>query len=298
VRTSTGYYGLPVLKKPVWSSGVPLYMFVGGAAGAAALIALGARATSRDQLARDARWIAAGGALVSTGLLIEDLGRPTRFLNMLRVFKPQSPMSVGSWTLAAFGAATFAGLVAAAAPSEVRGPGSGAHASVLRRVASAACDLAAAATGLVMTTYTGVLLGVTAIPVWSEHVDVLPAHFGASALASATSLLNLRGHDDPALNHLATAAALAETLLSARVELGESKASRPLKSGVSGWLVRGGSLLSGPVPVALRVAGRRRRALRLVAACSALAGSLLTRFGWVKAGSASAEDPSIPLKLR
>jgi formate-dependent nitrite reductase membrane component NrfD len=206
-------------------------------------------------------------------------------------------MSVGSWTLTAFGAAASGAALLATVTSDVRGPGFGVHfrPSKVRRPSSFLLDVGAAATGLVMTTYTGVLLGATAIPVWSEHVDLLPAHFGASALASATSLLELRGHDDRALNQLATAAALAETAFGARLELGASKASRPLKRGVSGWIVRSGGLLSGPVPLALRVAGRTRRGLRVLAACAAVAGSLLTRFGWVKAGSASADDPSIVL---
>src|SRR5438067_1276876 len=98
------YYDLPLLKKPVWKWEVPAYFFVGGAAGASAVIALAAQAARADRtLVRDARWVAAAGAALSTPLLIADLGRPERFLNMLRVFKPRSPMSVGAWTLAAFG---------------------------------------------------------------------------------------------------------------------------------------------------------------------------------------------------
>src|SRR5947209_16363355 len=87
------YYGLPLLKEPVWTWEVPAYFFVGGAAGAAAMIAAAAQiAGGRPDLVRDARWLAAGGAALSTPLLISDLGRPERFLNMMRVFKPQSPM--------------------------------------------------------------------------------------------------------------------------------------------------------------------------------------------------------------
>jgi hypothetical protein len=273
--SETGYYGLPLLKRPVWSASVPLYFFVGGAAGAAAIIGAAARARGRNRLAHDARWMAAGGALISAALLTEDLGRPSRFLNMLRVFKPQSAMSVGSWALSAFGAsATGAALTS-----------------------SAALDVAAAATGAVMTTYTGVLIGATAIPAWSEAVDLLPAHFGASALGSATALLELLGHRDAALHHLATVAAAAETVAGASVEMKRSAAVRPLKEGPSGLLVRVGGLLSGPMPLALRLLGRRRRMARRAAGLSAIIGSLVTRFGWVRAGSASADDPAVPLKL-
>ena len=110
------YYGQPLLKPPVWTWEVPAYFFVGGAAGAAAAVGAVARLSGADHaLVRDARWIAAAGAAASPPRLISDLGRPERFLNMLRVFKLQSPMSVGAWTLAAFstasGAALFADLV-------------------------------------------------------------------------------------------------------------------------------------------------------------------------------------------
>src|SRR4051812_38718282 len=96
-----GYYNPPRLRPPAGTWEVPLYFFVGGAAGGAAVIAFAAQLTRGDaKLVRDARIIAAAGAVLSAPLLIADLGRPERFLNMLRIFKPQSPMSVGAWTLA------------------------------------------------------------------------------------------------------------------------------------------------------------------------------------------------------
>jgi formate-dependent nitrite reductase membrane component NrfD len=102
---TTTYYDVPLLKPPVWTWEIPAYFFVGGAAGGAAVIGAVAQFTGTNgTLARDARWLAAAGGPVSAALLITDLGRPERFFNMLRVFKPQSAMSVGSWTLAAFSA--------------------------------------------------------------------------------------------------------------------------------------------------------------------------------------------------
>ena len=102
----TGYYGIPLLKEPPWTWEIPPYFFVGGAAGSAAVLGLVASWIGRDaKLARDCRYIAAAGTALSSALLISDLGRPERFLAMLRVFKPQSPMSVGAWTLAVFGTA-------------------------------------------------------------------------------------------------------------------------------------------------------------------------------------------------
>src|SRR5881392_2160286 len=105
----TGYYGIPLLKKPAWTWEIPLYFFTGGTAGAAAVVGAIANYTGADRrLVRDARWIAAAGSVISPALLISDLGRPARFLNMLRVFKPQSPMSVGVWTLVGFSGGTAA----------------------------------------------------------------------------------------------------------------------------------------------------------------------------------------------
>jgi len=223
-----------------------------------------ARMSGADpKLVRDARWAAAVAANVSTPLLIADLGRPERFLNMLRIFKPQSPMSVGAWIVAAFGGTSTAAII------------------FPRRVA----DLFAftsAALGLGMATYTGVLLGATAIPIWSLHVRLLPIHFGASALASAASTLELMGNDQRALNALALGAAAVETFIGIDIE----------RKGVgpSGPLIRLGGVLSGPVPLALRLIGGRSSRIRRAAALISLAGSLITRFAWVEAGKASAKS--------
>ncbi|MEK6373482.1 MAG: NrfD/PsrC family molybdoenzyme membrane anchor subunit [Acidobacteriota bacterium] len=260
--TDDTYYDLPLLKPPVWTWEVPLYFFVGGAAGASAVFAAAAQLTGADRkLVRDARRIAAAGAVLSGPLLIADLGRPERFLNMLRVFKPQSPMSVGAWTLAAFGASSTG-------------------AALFKGRLGDVAAVVAAATGLVMSTYTGVLLGATAIPVWAKHKRVLPILFGASAVASAAALLELRGHQEPALNALGFAAAAAETALT------------PRRARVAGEITAlAAQLFSGPLPALLRLASIKSKRLRRVAAGSALLGSLLTRLAWVEAGKASARDP-------
>ncbi|HEV7766638.1 MAG TPA: NrfD/PsrC family molybdoenzyme membrane anchor subunit [Thermoanaerobaculia bacterium] len=256
------YYNLPLLKPPVWTWEVPTYFFVGGAAGAAAVLAVAAQFAGHDEdLVRDARWIAATGAVLSAPLLIADLGRPERFLNMLRVFKPQSPMSVGVWTVATFGAASSVTAIS--------------RHSNLPAVVSAG-------TGLVMATYTGVLLGVTANPVWKHHVSFLPVHFGASALGSAVSLLELRGHRNNALNALGLGAAIFETVAGLAIETSRDPESAPLRDGRSGLLTKLGGLLSGPIPLFMRLMGSRKGA-----AVATLAGSLITRFAWVEAGKAS-----------
>jgi formate-dependent nitrite reductase membrane component NrfD len=262
------YYGLPILKKPVWTWEVPVYFFVGGAAGASAMIGLAAQLRGAEKrLVRDARLIAAIGAGLSAPLLISDLGRPERFLNMLRVFKPQSPMSVGVWILSAFGAGSMGAVI------------------LPRRIGDAFSALSAAA-GLGMATYTGVLIGATSIPVWAKHHATLPIHFGASATASAASILELRGHRTPALNALALGAALVETAMGARIELTMDRESEPLRTP----LVRIGGVLSGPLPSLLRLVAGRSKKTRRLAAASAIAGSLITRLAWMAAGRASVGD--------
>jgi hypothetical protein len=291
----TGYYGIPLLKEPQWTWQVPVYFFAGGAAGAAALIGALAKLTGKDErLARDARLVAAGGAIISTGLLIADLGRPERFLNMLRVFKIQSPMSVGAWVLALFssssGAAAFAQLVEQ--KTDI-GP---------IRVLGNVAEGFSAAMGLPLATYTGVLIGATAIPAWNRNIKTLPIHFGMSGLGSGVSVLELMGNDDsPALNLLGIGASAVESYEGFHLEFkGDSQVNRPLKHGPTGWTTRIGGVLSGPVPLALRLiasaSGSRR--LRRAAAWSSIAGSILTRVGWIYAGHESARDWRIPLQIK
>ena len=107
-----GYYGQPVVRPPVWTWEIPIYFFVGGLAGMSAVIALGAALFHHPDVARTAIWVAAIGAVLSPVLLTLDLGRPRLFIHMLRVFKPQSPMSMGAWILAAFGTCVVPGLIA------------------------------------------------------------------------------------------------------------------------------------------------------------------------------------------
>jgi len=290
-----GYYGIPLLKQPPWTWEIPLYFFVGGASGAAAVIGAIADYTGADrELVRHARWIAAAGSVISPALLISDLGRPERFLAMLRVFKPRSPMSVGVWTLLAFSsgaaAAAFAGFL-----RDRYG------ASLPLRVIENAGQAASLAFGLPFANYTGVLIGATAIPVWNRNAGDLPLHFAASGLGAAVGILELAGHrKNRALQALGLGAALFEVWEGLRIESRSHHSLAPLKQGSSGWLTRTGGMLSGPVPAVLRAASLVRsdnRRLRRWAAWSAIAGSLITRFAWVRAGHVSAQDWRQPLEI-
>lgn|SRR5581483_8093282 len=293
----TGYYGIPLLKPPQWKPEVPLYFFVGGAAGAAAVIdAIGHYTGADAKLVRDARWIAAAGAVISPALLIADLGRPERFLAMMRVFKPQSAMSVGVWTLVGFGAAASA---AAFAELLRQRYGPSFPVTVLEQSGTAA----SIPFGLGLASYTGVLIGATAIPVWNENVGDLPMHFAASGLGAAVGMLELLGNNKSrALQALGLGAAIFEVWEGVRIEGRTRVPLDPLKHGRSGMITRVGGVLSGPVPTILRIASAfagqsRARSMRRWAGMSSIAGSLLTRFAWIQAGHASARDWRQPLEI-
>jgi hypothetical protein len=142
----------------------------------------------------------------------------------------------------------------------------------------------AAALGSVMATYTGVLIGATAVPVWHTSVKLLPIHFAASGVAAAASLLELLGHEEEALQTLAVTAAAIETATGVAIELRTDPETSPLRDGASGAMIRAGGVLSGPLPLVLRALGRRWRGCRRAAAVSALLGSVITRAAWLEAG--------------
>jgi hypothetical protein len=293
-----GYYQIPLLKEPPWTWEIPLYFFVGGAAGAAAVIGAIADYTGADpKLVRDARWIAAAGSVISPALLVSDLGRPERFLAMLRVFKPQSPMSVGVWTLLGFSTAAIATAFAGHLRARY-GP------SLPLRVLENAGQAASLAFGLPFSNYTGVLIGATAIPVWNRNVGTLPLHFGASGLGAAVGLLELLGHrKSRALQALGLGAAIFETWEGINIESRKHVHLDPLKRGASGWVTRTGGVLAGPVPTFLRAASlftnaKRSQSLRRWASLCSIAGSVATRIGWIHAGHVSARDWKLPLGER
>jgi formate-dependent nitrite reductase membrane component NrfD len=273
------YYGRPILKQPPWRvPDVPLYLFLGGLAGASASMATLADLTGRPELARVGRLAAAGGASASVVALIHDLGRPTRFLNMLRVFKPTSPLSVGSWILATFSAAATA-----AAASSVTG--------VLPQVGRAA-GMGAGVLGPALSTYTAVLLADTAVPAWHEYYPELPFVFGGSALASAAgaALVAAPTAEQAPARRMAVIGAGLELAAMSRVERRGGVVGEPYRQGRPHQVLRAGRILTG-VGAGLAVVGRRSRLASAVAGTALLAGGLCTRFGVFYAGRVSAADP-------
>lgn len=196
------YYQQPLLKEPQWTPLVPLYFFVGGASGSLGVVgSLADLLAAESEIARKARWMALGGASLSGVLLIADLGRPSRFLYMLRVFKPQSAMSMGSWILSGFSASTGLSSVADILESQL---GRGSGISLLRGVGRTGSVLF----GMPFHNYTGVLIAASVIPVWNNGIRSLPREFGMTGLQSAVSLLELTGHfPTPELSRYLSAAA-------------------------------------------------------------------------------------------
>ncbi len=283
---ATTYYGMPVLKEPVWRWYVPAYFYVGGVSGASAVLAaaadlFGPRGTRA--LSRQCRLVAAGGAAASAALLIADLGRPSRFVAMMRVFRPSSPMNVGTWILAGFGASTAAAAAAALLPG-----GRG-----LRR----AGDLASAISGLCglgLTGYTGVLIANTAVPLWQGTRRALPVLFSSSGAAAAVALLEIFPPGDASepvwrrFGILAQATELAMTAVLEREAAVVPRVARPLRTGFSGTLWRAGQLLS---LASLGLALSGRRPARRTAGVLGTAGALAIRFAVYQAGRRSARDP-------
>jgi formate-dependent nitrite reductase membrane component NrfD len=292
VPSPGGYYGLPLLKQPTWTWEVPLYFFLGGISGVSGCMAFVAQIFHADpQLVRTCLWMGLIGAAICPILLIMDLGRPERFLYMLRVFKPQSTMSMGAWILVAFSGCAFLGVLGI--ELVFRG--------LFGSVALALLWLgegSGAVTGLLLASYTGVLVGATAIPVWSENRKLLPAHFLTSGLGSAAGILELFGFLIPATHVLGFAAAGVETLVGAWIELHQNRVNAPLHHGKSGITLRLSGVIEGPLALLLRVFAAQVPGGRRTAAIAFLVGALISRYGWIWSGRASANDPQALFELQ
>jgi formate-dependent nitrite reductase membrane component NrfD len=273
------YYGRPVVKPPVWTPEVPWYFFTGGLTGGAATIALAAEWRGNERLAWSARVIAVSAGTVSPVLLISDLGRPQRFLNMMRVFRPTSPMSVGSWLLAVAGASN--GLAAA---WKLFG--------LFERVSTPA-RLAAGLSGPPMTTYTAALLANTAIPVWREARRELPFVFAGSAAAgaaAAVAALTPVADAGPA-RRLTALGTLVEEAAATLMERRLGGLARPYHEGDALRYRRLARVLTLAGACLVTLGGRRSRAAAVTGAGLALGGGAARRWSVFKAGVASALDP-------
>jgi DMSO reductase anchor subunit len=273
------YYGKPILKQPTWKTpDVPLYLFLGGMAGGSALLAEGGALTGRTELEKVARLAAAAGATAGTVALVHDLGRPERFLNMLRVLKVTSPLSVGSFILAPF--ASFAG---AAAASQVTG-----KLPLLGRLAG----VGAAVFGPPLATYTAALITNTAVPAWHEAYREMPFVFaGSGAQAAAGVAMIFVGTDQAApARRMALAGAAVEITAAERI-LQKGLVAEPYRTGTPGRLMKIARNATALASTVTLFGGSRSRLLSVLAGMTYVGASIATRFGVFEAGLASARDP-------
>ncbi len=288
--TFASYYGRAVVKPSPWESDIPAYLFLGGLAAGSSLLAAGADLSARPALRRTGRI----GALLSIGVsyaaLVHDLGRPARFVNMLRVAKPTSPMSVGTWILTAYG--PLAGLAAAGELAAVLPRRAGWAQRLLGGCARPA-GLAAAAIAPAVASYTAVLLADTATPSWHEGHRELPFVFVGSASAAAGGLGMLVAPVNQAgpARRLAAGGALLELAMERRREAAMGITAEPLHSGRAGRLLRVSRLLTAGGALGAAALGVRSRTAARVSGAALLAGSACARFGIFEAGQASARDP-------
>ena len=283
--TDPTYYDRPMLQESIWGWAIPTYYYVGGLTGAS--LALGAAVQLKNDpesagLVRRCHLIGFFGASMSGALLVYDLGRPERFLNMLRVFRPTSPMNMGAWILSATAASATGALLL--------GRRSG-FAGFLGRTAG----LAAGIFGLGLATYTGVLVANTAVPLWQESRRVLPALFGASAIASVGCTFDIFCENERQrritnlFGNVGRIAELAAEVVMERQASTVPRVGRPLKHGLSGMMWRSSELLMA-ASLVISMLPRETRRRRIAAGVIGTLGSFLLRFTVERAGSASARD--------
>ncbi len=300
------YYGVPVIHRPHWKWLIIFYFFFGGIAGAAAVLAVIADLIAgRDGrlLGRVARYVSFAALVPSPVLLILDLGRPERFLNMLRIVKFRSPMSVGTWGLSLFG--LLSTLVTARQAAVDGLLGRGRLRGHLLNLPQRGLGLATAPLGFFVAGYTGVLLAATAVPLWAKRGLLLGPLFLASAFSTATAavaipLALLAGPRDSALRRLARVqvVAIAAELTLHKLWLdGLGETAAPLRTGRTGEVLHRGTVQAGLVlPLCLHAIGRvvpgsLGRPLSLVGSGLVLSGGFCLRYAVVVGGRESADDP-------
>lgn len=276
----TSYYGKPVLNGPTWEArDIAGYLFLGGLAGASSVVGAVAQLTGRPALARTAKIGASGAIGLSLVALVHDLGRPARFLNMLRVVKPSSPMNMGSWLIA-----TYAPAAMMSALSSTTG---------WLPLAGNAGTAAASLLGPGVAAYTAVLLADTAVPAWHDGRAHMPWVFVSSAAASAAGLglLGAPLSQVSPVRRLAIAGGGAELVLTKLMEKKMGPVGEVYSVGDAGRLLHAATAATAGGVIGAAVFGGRNRAGSAAAGLALLAGAALTRFGIFQAGLASAEDP-------
>lgn len=288
----SSYYGRPVVKPAPWGHEIGLYLFLGGVAGGSGLLAAGAQLTGRNMLRRNARLSAMVAVLISLVALVKDLGRPERFVNMMRTVKLTSPMSLGTWILTAF--STGLGVTVAAELDRMTGQRLplGPLRPVLRAVEGPA-GIEAAVFAAPVAAYTAVLLADTATPTWNAAHRDLPFVFVSSASLAASGLAMVTtpvAEAGPA-RRFAVLGVLGDVIATRYMERRmDPIAAEPLHHGHPGEMLKWSErlVIAGGLGPLL---GGGRRAVAVLSGLALMAGSALTRFGVFEAGLESARDP-------
>lgn len=286
------YYGRNIVKPAPWGHEIPTYLFLGGLAAGSALVAAGGEMTGRRELQRNGRLVALAALGGSTYALIADLGKPSRFYNMLRTMKLTSPMSVGSWILAGFGA--FTGVAAFSEVMKEITPNRGADLPLAwfwpygDRLASIGAGFFSAP----LAAYTAVLLSDTATPTWHAAYKQLPFVFVGSALSAAggVAMVTTTTEQTAPARRMAVGGAVLETVAMEILDRSIGVPGEPLHDGDAGVMLRVAKSLTA-VGAGLTLVGGRWRPTAVAAGLALAAASALTRFGVVEAGMASARDP-------
>lgn len=287
----TSYYGRPIVKPAPWKEEIPAYLFLGGLAAGSGMIAAGARLAGLEELRRRNQYVAMAALGGSVAVLVKDLGRPSRFLNMMRTVKLTSPMSVGTWILSAYG-----GLTAAATATELvarKVPQKYPKVRWSVEVADSLVSLGSGAFGPPLASYTAVLLSNTATPTWHASYKHLPFVFTGSALAASggMSMLTTPTSQTTPARRVAILGSVMELSAFTLLEKQIGIAGEPLHLGQAGKLLKASKVATIAGTVGAATFGRRSRVGAAVAGAALVAGSVLTRFGVFEAGMHSAKDP-------
>jgi len=297
---SDAYRDVPFLKQPVWKNEVAAYFFLGGISAGSGLLGSIAELTGGEKyrkLARDAHYVSFITFLPCPLLLIDDLGVPTKFHHMLRIFKPSSPMNLGSWAFAVHGAGATVLLIRLLA-AEGKLPLSRAITRAITMLPEKLLAGLGIPSSLVLAGYTGVLLGTTSIPVWYTS-RLLGALFTASSIAtgaSALRLVSLSTHDTgDDIDALSSINLLADTSVFASYVaylVTTGKSARPLWTGGRRYLnvTSLGALVLSLVLHLVGTKGTMGKWGKMLGAIASLASGGLLRWAIVRAGSASALD--------
>jgi formate-dependent nitrite reductase membrane component NrfD len=308
IDKSPSYYDVSMLQAPVWEGRlIGTYFFLGGLSGASYLLARMSEIFGGKEyrdVSRAGTTVAMMALLPCAPLLIADLGDPSRFHHMLRVFKPHSPMSLGTWVVSGYGGAA-AGAVLREWMIATKGEPKTPPAKALDNSLAVITDMAGVPLALLMMSYTGVLLSATATPVWCRNKWLSPL-FTASAIGNGAGAVSLalqfmqrhrrsraESAGEKVLDRVSTAAHIAEAVLRYQYVKSLGHLAKPLTHGAQKKYMIGStaSLIAAEALKYAPLEGRSRKVARIASALLSVAGGFALKFGITEAGKPSAEDP-------